>query len=68
MGLSSRGFPQRSLARPSGRVLESVGREGKLFPLLLLLLQLAPPLSLLFLPGNSELPCTELGLAGLIRG
>ena len=67
MGLSSRGFPQRSLARPSGRVLESVGREGKLL-LLLLLLQLAPPLSLLFLPGNSELPCTELGLAGLIRG
>ena len=67
MGLSTRGFPQRSLARPSERVLESVGREGKLL-LLLLLLQLAPPLSLLFLPGNSELPCTELGLAGLIRG
>ena len=41
---------------------KSAGREGKLFPLLPLL-QLAPPPSLLCLPGYSTPPCTESGRA-----
>lgn len=56
MGLSTRGFPQRSLTRLGARVLEKGSEcwQGGEIP---------PPLSC----SNSLLPCTESCLAGPMR-
>jgi hypothetical protein len=65
--LGTRGFPQRSLARPGVRV-PAKGiefKQGGKVASMLLLCWLAPFLSLLCC--NSVLPCTESGRAGPAR-
>jgi hypothetical protein len=67
VGLSTRDFPWKSLARPGERILvkeAKAGREGKL-PLYFCSARSAPPRSLPC--HNSVLPCTESGRVGPAR-